>query len=202
MLRGLAIGAGVAMVLGHAAADGAQGTGAQMRRETPAYDCPVVTGVGINTKRRYCDVRIAEVVEDGVRVDVPAHTGQATVRFDLHARFSVGSSVAPQRHDAIVAIVDGEGQVIGRGAVRGELRTLDDLFDRLTAVGARTRLAAAPGRPERITVTVGPGVTAISIVGQWLDVQLPSKLDRFETVGRPIALVSNFEVAYTPAGGR
>lgn len=198
----MAVGMCVAGAVVFDVAAGAQSGAAQVRRETPKYACPAVTGVGINTKRRYCDVRIADVVEDGIRVDLPARTGPATVRFDLHARFSVGSSIAPQRHDAIVAIVDPEGQVIGRGAVRGELRAADDLFDRLTAIGGRTRLAAAPGRPERITVRVAQDVAFVSIVGQWLDVQLPSKQDRLETAGRPIALASNFEVAYTPAGGR
>ncbi|MBA3949825.1 MAG: hypothetical protein H0X44_07770, partial [Acidobacteria bacterium] len=62
---------------------------AAVRRETPKYACPAVTGVGVNTKRRYCDVRIANVVEDGIRIELPARTGAAVLQFDLHTRFSV-----------------------------------------------------------------------------------------------------------------
>ena len=167
-------------------------------RETPKYECPAVTGVGINTKRRYCDVRIADVVEDGIRIELPPRTGPAIVRFDLHSRFSVGGTIAPQRHDAVVALVDPDGRVVARAAVRGELRETRDLFDRLTAIGGRTRLAAAPGRPEHISVSIPAGAAFVSLVGSHLDVQLPSKFERIETVGRPIAIASNFEIAYTP----
>lgn len=171
-------------------------------RETPKYACPAVTGVGINTKRRYCDIRIADVVEDGIRIELPPRAGAATVRFDLHSRFSVGSTIAPQRHDAVVALVDPEGRIVARAAVRGELREARDLFDRLTAIGGRTRLAAAPGRPERISASVPAGTAFVALVGSHLDVQLPSKFERIETVGRPIAIASNFEISYTPAGAR
>lgn len=173
--------------------------GAAARRETPKYACPAVTGVGINTKRRYCDVRVADVVEDGIRIELPPRSGPATVRFDLHSRFSVGSQIAPQRHDAVVALVDPEGRIVARAAVRGELRVARDLFDRLTAIGSRTRLAAAPGRPEKISAIVPAGTAFVALVGSHLDVQLPSKFERIETVGRPIAIASNFEIAYTPA---
>jgi hypothetical protein len=175
------------------------GGSATARRETPKYACPAVTGVGINTKRRYCDVRIADVVEDGIRIELPPRTGPAIVRFDLHSRFSVGSAVARQRHDAVVALVDPEGRIVARAAVRGELRQARDLFDRLTAIGSRTRIAAAPGRPERISASVPRGTAFVALVGSHLDVQLPSKFERIETVGRPIAIASNFEISYTPA---
>jgi hypothetical protein len=193
----------VAGVLGiDAAAQRAGGAAAgqkAVRRETPKYACPAVTGVGINTKRRYCDVRIADVVEDGIRIELPPRIGAATVRFDLHSRFSVGRTIALQRHDAVVALVDPEGRIVARAAVRGELRVARDLFDRLTAIGSRTRIAAAPGRPEKISASVPAGTAFVALVGSHLDVQLPSKFERIETVGRPIAIASNFDISYTPA---
>jgi hypothetical protein len=171
-----------------------------VRRETPKVTCPAVTGVGIATKRRYCDVRIADVVEDGIRIDIPAHTGVATLQFDLHARFSVsGAAVARQRHDAIVALVGPDGKIVEKGAVRGELRTAKDLFDRLSPSGRRGgTIAASPGLPQRIRVSIPATTAFVSLVGLRLEVQLPSKLDRIETVGRPIAVASNFEISYTP----
>lgn len=174
-----------------------------VRRETPKYECPAVTGVGVNTKRRYCDVRIANVVEDGIRIELPARTGAAVLQFDLHARFSVaGTAIAPQRHDALAALVSPEGTVLERVATRGELRTVKDLFDRLSPIGGRGRIAAAPGLPQRVRVSIPAAHAFVSLVGVRLDVQLPSKLDRIETVGRPIAVASGFEISYTPARAR
>lgn len=174
-----------------------------VRRETPKYACAAVTGVGVNTKRRYCDVRIANVVEDGIRIELPARTGAAVLQFDLHARFSVaGTAIAPQRHDVVVALVGSDGAILARGAARGELRTVKDLFDRLSPAGGRGTIAAAPGLPQRIRVSIPASHAFVSLVGMRLDVQLPSKLDRIETVGRPIALASNFEISYTPPRAR
>jgi hypothetical protein len=42
----------------------------------------------------------------------------------------------------------------------------------------------------------------VSLVGLRLDVQLPSRRDRVETAGSPIALASNFEISYTPTRAR
>ncbi|MDQ3169752.1 MAG: hypothetical protein M3Q55_06415 [Acidobacteriota bacterium] len=171
-----------------------------VRRETPKFECPAVTGIGVSTKRRYCDIRIANVVEDGIRIEIPARTGAAVLQFDLHNRFSVsGMAVARQRHDAMVALVGPTGAIVGRGAVRGELRTAKDLFDRLAPLSGRGTIAAAPGLPQRIRISVPSGAAFVSLVGMRLDVQLPSKLDRIETVGRPIAVASNFEISYTSA---
>jgi hypothetical protein len=171
-----------------------------VRRETPKFTCPAVAGVGVNTKRRYCDIRIAEIVEDGIRIEVPPHTGVAVLQFDLHNRFTAsGSSIAPSRQDVVVALVDKAGAILERAAVRSELRTAQDLFDRLAGAGGRGTIAAAPGLPQRIRVSLPAGTPFVSLVGLRLDVQLPSKFERFETVGRPIGLASNFEITYTPA---
>src|SRR5688500_17441864 len=80
-------------------------TAPAVRRETPKTACPAVAGVGVNTKRRYCDVRIAEIVEDGIRIDIPAHTGAAMLQFDLHNRFTAAARIQPSRQDALVALV-------------------------------------------------------------------------------------------------
>ena len=174
-----------------------------VKRETPKYECPAVTGVGVSTKRRYCDVRIANVVEDGIRIEIPPRTGAAVLQFDLHNRFSVsGAAIARQRHDAVIALVGADGAIVGRAAVRGELRTVKDLFDRLAPLSGRGTIAAAPGLPQRVRISIPAGAAFVSLVGMRLEVQLPSKLDRIETVGRPIAVASNFEITYTPAPAR
>src|SRR5687768_11885880 len=119
---------------------------AAVRRETPKFTCPAVAGVGVNTKRRYCDIRIVDIVEDGIRIDVPPHTGAAVLQFDLHNRFTVsGRAIAPSRQDVLVAVVDKDGKILDRAAIRGELRTEKDLFDRLGAATGRGTVATAPG---------------------------------------------------------
>lgn len=174
-----------------------------VRRETPKFTCPAVTGVGVNTKRRYCDIRIVEIVEDGIRVDIPPHAGAAVLQFDLHNRFTAsGRTIAPSRQDVLVAVVDKDGKILDHAAVRGELRTEADLFDRLTGATGRGSIAAAPGRPVRIRISVPATAPFVSIVGLRLEVQLPAKFERIETVGRPIGLASNFEITYTPARAR
>ena len=198
-LLALAASAAVPVTLGAQRRGSAPPPAPAVRRETPKFTCPAVAGVGVNTKRRYCDIRIAEIVEDGIRIDVPPHTGVAILQFDLHNRFTAsGASIAPSRQDVVVALVDKEGAILERAAVRGELRTVQDLFDRLAGAGGRGTIAAAPGLPQRIRVSLPAGTAFVSLVGLRLDVQLPSKFERFETVGRPIGLASNFEITYTP----
>jgi hypothetical protein len=181
---------------------GAAAPPAAVRTETPKYSCPAVVGVGVNTKRRYCDVTIAEIVEDGIRIDIPARTGAAILQFDLHNRFTVGRPLQPSRQDALAAIVGPDGKILDRAAVRAELRVDKDLFDRLTATAGRGTIATAPGRPERIRVSVPAGVAFIAIVGLRQDVQLRDRHDTYEQPKRAIALASNFEISYTPARSR
>jgi hypothetical protein len=122
------------------------------------------------------------------------------VQFDLHNRFmAAGRGIAPSRQDVLVALVDKDGKILERAAVRGELRAEPDLFDRLTAATGRGTIAAAPGLPQRVRVSVPATAAFVALVGLRLDVQLPSKFERIETMGRPIALASNFEISYTPA---
>ncbi|MDQ3068246.1 MAG: hypothetical protein M3R55_00775 [Acidobacteriota bacterium] len=172
-------------------------------RETPKIVCPSVAGVGVATKRRFCDVRIVEIVEDGIRIELPPRTGAATLQFDLHNRFTASArAVAPSRQDAVVALVDKDGKIVDRGIVRGELRTEKDFFDRLGASSGRGTIATAPGAPQRMRVSIPAGAAFVALVGLRLDVQLPGKLDRIERAGHPIGLASNFEISYTPARSR
>lgn len=175
------------------------GAAPAVRRETPKTACPAVAGVGVSTKRRYCDVRIAEIVEDGIRIELPARTGAAVLQFDLHNRFTAsGRTVQPSRQDALVALVSPEGKIVDRAVVRSELRTVKDLFDRLAGASGRGTVATAPGLPQRVRVSIPAGMAFVALVGLRQDVQLPTRFDAYDTAGRPIALASNFEIAYTP----
>lgn len=170
-----------------------------LRRETPKTVCPAVAGVGVNTKRRYCDVRIAEIVEDGIRIEIPARTGAAMLQFDLHNRFTAGRTIQPSRQDALVALVSPDGKIVERAAVLAELRAAKDLFDRLAAPSGRGSVATAPGPPQRVRASIPAGMAFVSLVGLRQDVQLPNGAHKYDNAGRPIALASNFEISYTPA---
>ena len=55
---------------------------------------------------------------------IPAHTGTATLMFDLHNRFTAPATAtdpaqAFQRHSVIVAVVEPTGDVIDRAVVDG-----------------------------------------------------------------------------------
>jgi hypothetical protein len=47
-------------------------------------------------------------------------------------------------------------------------------------------------------VPIPPGLTSVGIVGIRLDVLTAAGSDSFDTPGRPIAIVSNMQVEYTP----
>ena len=69
--------------------------------------------------------------KNSVAVPIPAHTGTATLMFDLHNRFVLPAAIAPglsyARHEAIVTVVKANGDVINRAAVVREFRGLTDL---------------------------------------------------------------------------
>ena len=81
---------------------------------------------------------------------IPPHTGTATLRFDLHNRFDVPAPALPlglayARHLAVVAVIRPTGELIGRAAVAGDFRTVDNLFDQVVADPRRA--ACTGGRP-------------------------------------------------------
>jgi hypothetical protein len=178
--------------------------GAQGRaRVATEYTCAAGLGNGVKTKREFCDVITGGAPADSVAVPVPAHTGTATLLFDLHNRFGVpvisgypGASYA--RHDAVVAVIGADGAVLARAAVIREFRTTADLFDQL-AGGTRPGgvKAVAPGPPEAIRLTLPAGVEVVGIVGESLRVRTATGADdTYDAPGRPVAIVSNLRLEY------
>jgi len=172
-------------------------------KTSTAATCVSEVGNGVSTKRRFCDVVIAQKAADSVVIPVPAHRGTATLRFDLHNRFTVPASnqTAAQafaRHVAVIAIVSQAGTVIDRATATAEFRKPADLFD-LVAGGPGGVKAIGPGRAESYTITVPANVTAIGLIGLWLDQTTARGRELFDTPGRPVALVSGIKVEYTPA---
>jgi hypothetical protein len=174
------------------------------RRTTTTAVCAADLGTGVKTSRRFCDIIIASTPSASVSMTIPARTGAATLLFDLHNRFMVPAPVTPpalafMSHVALVSVIRQTGEVIDRAAVSREFRTAADLFDRIsggTPGGAPK--AIAPGQPQAIRVTIPSGVNTIGIVGARLEEWRASGRGAFDTPDRPIAIVSNLRIEYTP----
>jgi len=170
---------------------------------TNAFTCAVDLGVGLRSKRKFCDIVVSTTVADGVTMTIPAHRGPTTLRFDLHNRYTVappGSTPAQMyaKHTAVVAVLDQAGNVLGRAAVSRELRTDVDIFDRVSGgAGPDGAIMVAPGRPEAVTLELPEGVASISVVGISVEATSLTEQGTFMTPGRPVAVGSNFRIEYT-----
>ncbi|MFO7301974.1 MAG: hypothetical protein DIU54_006085 [Acidobacteriota bacterium] len=167
--------------------------------------CAAELGEGIRTRRTYCDVIITDDARASITMRLPARQGAATLYFDLHNRFDLPADddeagVSYVRHLALVRVVDGAGETIGRAGVVREFRTLGDLFDRLGGGGRPAGLkGVAPGPPDAIRISVPAGPTTIGIVGESVSVRYPDGRDeRFDAPGRPVAIASNIRLEYRP----
>jgi hypothetical protein len=206
-LRAAVIGVGLAGSLATLAAAGAdqRKTPPPARRLVTEATCASALGAGLTSRRDYCDVLITKSGQDSVFVSIPPHTGTATLMFDLHNRFTVPASGTPaaewfMRATALVAVVRPTGQVLERFAVHGEFRSTKDLFDRIGGGAPPGGLkVVAPGLAEPVRAVVPANLNGVGIVGLRLEYATfaePSGVA--DTPGRPIAIVSNVRVEYTP----
>jgi hypothetical protein len=174
------------------------------KRVSTTVTCAADLGVGVSSRRRFCDVIVASVAADSVSIAIPPHAGTAILSFDLHNRFSVPAvrsdpAAAFVRHVAVVAVIKQTGEIIGRGAVERDYRSPKDLFDRIAGAGRGTAVKGdAPGAPAAISVVIPAGVNVVGIVGTRLEEWRASGRGAFDSPGRPIAIVSNVRVEYTP----
>jgi hypothetical protein len=192
----LALGGGPAAFQGSAASRRAATT-----RLSKDAICSSLLGDGVKTNRKFCDVVIATQPDKSVTMPIPAHTGVATLLFDLHNRFSPPAAAtdpgeAFQRHTVIVAVIRSTGEIIDRAVVTGEFRTPQDLFDRITGTGPNGVKAVAPGPAQAVRITIPAGVMSIGIVGVRQDIDTRSAHAAFTTPGRPVAIVSNMRIEY------
>jgi hypothetical protein len=170
---------------------------------TSAFSCAADLGVGLKSRRKFCDLIISSSAKDGVMMTIPAHTGPTTLMFDLHNRYTPpapGASPAQvyAKHTAIVSILDQSGAEVSKAAVSRELRTEVDIFDRVAGgAGPGGAIAVAPGRPEAIVLRLPESVTSIAVVGVSLEITSLAEQGAFSTAGRPVAIGSNFRIEYT-----
>jgi hypothetical protein len=175
-------------------------------RTLATVECASDLGAGVKTKRQFCDVLVSSTPAGSVSMTLPRRTGAATLRFDLHNRFSIPATGGPpvlayQRHEAVVSVLLPGGTVLGQAAAIREFRTVADLFDQIAGgVLPGGVKAVAPGRPEPARVVVPPGAEAVGIVGTRLVVRTRvGGRETFDSPGRPVAMVSNVRLEYRPA---
>jgi hypothetical protein len=202
MLRSTTIVIGVLLGLAPLLAD-QRAARPPARRTTTVVKCASDLGQGAKSGRQFCDVLITKAGAESVVMAIPPHTGPATLRFDLHNRFTVplgppdpGQAFA--RNAAVVAIRRSTGEEIRRAAVAGEFRTVQDLFDRIVGAGPGGVKAVAPGPVEAYEVTIPPTVTAITIAGVRVDVTTRDGRATHDREGVPVAIVSNLRIEYVP----
>ncbi len=165
--------------------------------------CRESLGIGVRSKESYCFVLSGRDPVDGVIVTIPAHAGPATLTFDLHNRHTyseedVKAGRGYARYTAVIGVLTMKGELLGRGAVRSEVRTAADLFERIGGgAGPGGVKAVAPTGRESVKVTIPAGVTQVSLLGEVLDA-LTSIGPESAAPGRPVAIVSNVRVAYRP----
>jgi hypothetical protein len=175
-------------------------------KKAPAeVKCPAVLGNGVKSKRAFCDVLIGRDPAEGILVTLPPHKGTAVLTFDLHNRHTyseeqVRAKKAYAEYTATIGVLTPTGELLSRGVVYSAFRTAADLVDRVDGgAGPGGVKAVAPTGTEPITVTVPAGVTQVSILGERLVVRGLEGEESFVSAGRPIAIVSNLTVEYTPA---
>lgn len=192
----------------------AQTRRAPARRAAPAakpvtepakLTCPQLLGDGVKTARSYCDVTIGGDPAAGVIVEIPPHRGPVTLSFDLHNRHlyseeEIKAKRGYRRYTSTIGVLAMDNTLLSRALVQNEFRTAADLVDRIVGgVGPGGVKAVAPTGLELIVIEVEEEANQVSLLGEVLTVITVDGTDTFTAPGRPIAVVSNVMLTYTPA---
>jgi hypothetical protein len=169
--------------------------------------CPVTLGEGVRDGVTYCDVLIGRDPAAGIVINFPPHRGPVTLSFDLHNRHTyseeqIKSNRAYHRYTATIGVLALDNTGLSRFYVQNEFRTAADLVDRIRGGSGPGGLkAVAPTGTERVVmvVTEDDAKDGVSILGEKLTVVRVDGSDNFTAPGRPIAVISNVMLEYSPA---
>lgn len=175
------------------------------KREPAKVTCPATLGTGVASRRVFCDVLTGRDPAEGVRVAIPAHTGTATLTFDLHNRHTyseeqVRAGEAYAEYTATIGVLTMKNDLLSRAVVYSAFRTATDLVDRVEGgAGPGGVKAVAPTGTEPIVIEIPQDVTEVSLLGERLVTRRLTGEEVATSSGRPIAVVSNVMVEYRPA---
>jgi hypothetical protein len=168
--------------------------------------CPSELGLGLTTKRRFCDVLTGTDPAQGVLIAIPPHRGPVTLSFELHNRHTYSEELikakrAFRQYTATIGVLAMDNTLIDRAVIQSEFRTASDLFDRVGGgAGPGGVKAVAPSGAELITMELPEDIgDQVSLLGEKLRVRRPDGEDNFTTPGRPIATISDVMLEYRPA---
>jgi hypothetical protein len=174
-----------------------------MKKELPETMCPAPLGVGVHTKRVFCDVMTGRDPAGGIVITIPPHRGDVTLTFDLHNRHTYSEEqmkdprLAYARYTAGVGVLAMDNTLIRRAAVQNEFRSAGDLVDRIGGgAGPAGVKAVAPTGLESITITIPEAENQVSILGEKLTVDRADGASTYSSPGRPIAIISNLMIEY------
>jgi hypothetical protein len=168
--------------------------------------CPSPLGTGAKTKREYCDVLTGRDPKEGIVVKLPPHRGAVTLRFNLHARHTyseeeVRLKTAYASYIAGIGVLTLDNTLLTRAVVATEFRKPEDLVERVTGgAGPGGVKAVAPIGVEAITLPLAAELTEVAILGEKLSVvRADGQTANYAATGRPIAVISDVTVEFTPA---
>lgn len=175
----------------------------RVKTEPAKVTCPESLGIGVKTGANYCFVLAGREPAEGVLIAIPPHSGEATLRFDLHNRHTyseeqmrAGRGFAT--YTAVIGVLTMKSELLDRAAVQSEFRTARDLHERIMGgAGPGGMKAVAPVGSERVAITIPSGVTQVSLLGELLDATTAAGRET-ASPGRPVAIVSNVTVEYRP----
>ncbi len=171
----------------------------------PEMTCPAVLGVGISTKREFCDVMVGRDPQTGIIIRIPPHRGPAFLMFNLHNREMYSEEMiregrAYARQTATIGVLELDGNLLARAVVDTEFRNAKDLLDRVGGgAGPGGVKAVAPVGDEHVRVELPEDVDAVSLLGEKLATVTADGTEAFTAPGRPIAIISDVMLDYRPA---
>jgi hypothetical protein len=178
---------------------------ATLMRVQPELTCPSELGVGVRTKRQFCDVLSGRDPAAGVLVTIPPHRGPVTLSFELHNRHTYSEDLVKARqafrqYTATIGVLTMDNTLVERAVIQSEFRTEKDLYDRIGGgAGPGGVKAVAPSGDEFITIELSENVgEQVSLLGEKLTVRRPDGTDTFVSEGRPVATISNVMVEFRP----
>jgi hypothetical protein len=175
----------------------------QPRTEPAKITCPESLGTGVRTGAGYCFVIAGRDPAQGVLIAIPPHTGDTTLRFDLHNRHTYSEEQTRSgrgfaSYTAVIGILTMKGALIDRAAVQTEFRSARDVYERISGgAGPGGVKAVAPVGREPIAITVPAGVDQVSLLGELLDAFTAAGREA-ASPGRPVAIVSKVTIEYRP----
>ena len=168
-------------------------------------DCPSELGIGVKTRRAFCDVLTGRDPKGGILVTIPPHRGPVRISFELHNRHTyseelIKAKTAYRQYTATIGVLTLDNTLVDRAIIQSEFRTARDLFDRIEGgAGPGGVKAVAPSGSEMISMELAADIVdQVSILGENLKVKRPDGDDNFTSPGRPIATISNVMIEYRP----